>query len=96
MYSYDNIYSTMERVSATKVQIVVTTKGPNNLQQVLTFPDGSKKERPVRINTCEEGDEVLYALSVRENPVFIGTQRGWYLLINGLLASRHQHIDFPE
>lgn len=86
----------MERIKANQVQIHVTTKGPGELYQVLTFPDGSVKKGPVRINTCEEGDEVLWDLSRFRNPIFVGTQLGWYHKINQLLASRGQCINFPE
>jgi hypothetical protein len=85
----------MERYSPKDVKITVTTNGPGELRQQLSFPDGTQKSGSVRINACEEGDEVLYDLSRRPNPVFVGTQAGWYRTINNLLASRGQHIDFP-
>ncbi|MFA5136160.1 MAG: hypothetical protein WC489_02095 [Patescibacteria group bacterium] len=86
----------MERFNPAMVQIEVTTRGRGRLYQVLSFPDGTKKEGPVCMTTCDEGEDLLHDLSRRVNPVFTGTQLGWYSFINGLLGSRGQSMDFPE
>jgi hypothetical protein len=85
----------MERFKPKDVYIEVTTNGPGDLHQRLSFPNGTEKSGPVRVDTCDEGEEVFSDLSRRQNPVYVGTQKGWYDFVNRLLASRGQHIDFP-
>ncbi|MBP6993995.1 hypothetical protein KBB12_02030 [Candidatus Woesebacteria bacterium] len=87
----------MERFNPRDVKIVVTTHGRGDLRQQLSFPDGTMKEGQVAFrDLCEEGDELLSDLSRRPNPVYQGTQGGWHRYVNGLLASRGQHIDFSK
>ena len=83
----------MEKFDPRRVNITVITNG-QVLYQHFEFPDGSTKIAPVRWKLCEEGDAVIDTLILRDNPVYIGTQYGFHCLVNQLLGSRGQHIDF--
>lgn len=85
-----------ERHKPQDVKVVITAKDGNLYQKVI-LPNGRNKTGLFQIDgVCEEGEELLDDLARRPNPVYEGTQRGWWDYLNSLLASRGQSFHFPE
>jgi len=92
-----------ERFDPGVVQIEVSAGEDETLRQRLGFPDGTEKERPVRLGEgmCEEGAILIRDLAKRgewdrkkggDGVVFRGTRADWQREIEMRLASWGQMI----